>query len=487
VIFDDIHLLVGFHPYSERFFIGSCFDLRDNPEWTNPPGGGRPSSVTLNVLLTAVGLELRVLDQQTDREDTRILNEGDGSTVGFIGGSGDTALKNRLATSIRFAGDLAGVGSVRNSSGRYPICQSREVVDAADLGFGASRGVVGNLDAGFRLDSHILTSAPSGVGEDLASIITNLRTYPGSAFVLDPKGESYAVTAGARRELGQHVVVIDPFGITGVASHAFNWLDTLDPISPDVVSRAATLSEMIIENKGNQTNAHWIASGRELLRGLLVYVAGLPADRRSMAELRRIIIAPDAEWANTLVDMMSDPYRGYYIPARTAAAHLNRSEPERHSVLSTVIRHTAWLDDPRLRAVLGHSDFSLADLKLRPTTVYLAIPSNDLQICLSFVRGFVGLALDAVIAAPAQPAHPVVFFVDKFDQLGHMDRLRNAVALLRGHGAELWLSDYAQASKSSGDQQSPYRLCKLDNFIVAKWCSQGGNGSGASAWKEHSW
>ena len=284
-------------------------------------------------------------------------------------------------------------------------------------------------DARFRQDGHILTCAPTGAGKGIGAVIPNLLAYPGSAFVLDFKGENYAVTARARRELGQHVVVVDPFGITGQATHALNWL----------VSRAAGLADMLIVAEGADADSHWNDTARELLRGLLVYVAGLPADRRSMAELRRIVTASEADLAGTLADMRADPESGQRIPTRAAAAHLNRPERERGSVLSTVVRHTAWLDDPRLCAALTRSDFDLADLKRRPMTAYLAIPPDRLRACLGFVRGFVGLALDGVTTVPGKPLHRVAFFLDEFGQLGRMDRLADSVTLLRGYGAQLWL------------------------------------------------
>ena len=119
--------------------------------------------------------------------------------------------------------------------------------------------------------------------------------------------------------------------------------------------------------------------------------------------------------------MLADPERGHRLPARAAATHLNRPDRERGSVLSTVVRHTAWLDDPRLCAALARSDFSLRDLKRRPMTVYLAIPPDRLRTCLGFVRGFIGLVLDGITAIPARPAHRVAFFLDEFGQLGRMD------------------------------------------------------------------
>jgi type IV secretory pathway TraG/TraD family ATPase VirD4 len=294
-------------------------------------------------------------------------------------------------------------------------------------------------DARFRQDGHILTCAPTGAGKGVGGVIPNLLDYPGSAFVLDFKGENYAVTARARRELGQQVILVDPFGITGNTGHALNWLDTLDPNSPDVVSRAAGLADMLVAVEGNDADSHWTDTARELLRGLLVYVATLPADRRTMAELRRIVTASERDLADTLDEMQANPERGQRIPARAAAAHLNRPERERGSVLSTVVRHTAWLDDPRLCAALARSDFNLADLKRQPMTVYLAIPPDRLRACLGFVRGFIGLALDGVTTAPGKPVHRVAFFLDEFGQLGRMDRLADSVTLLRGYGAQLWL------------------------------------------------
>lgn len=306
---------------------------------------------------------------------------------------------------------------------------------------GTVRGAPRGADPRFRQDGHILTCAPTGAGKGVGGVVPNLLDYPGSAFVLDFKGENHAVTARARRAMGQTVVLVDPFNVnvTGTASHNLNWLDTLDPDNPDVVSRAAGLADMLVVAEGADSDSHWNDTARELLRGLLIHVAGLPGERRSMAELRRIVTASQDDWADTLADMLADPERGQRIPARTAAAHLNRPERERGSVLSTVVRHTAWLDDPRLCAALARSDFSLEDLKRKPMTVCLAIPPDRLRVCLGFVRGFVGLALDGITAVPARPAHRVAFFLDEFGQLGRMDRLADSVTLLRGYSAQLWV------------------------------------------------
>src|SRR5436189_154809 len=56
-------------------------------------------------------------------------------------------------------------------------------------------------------------SAPTRAGKGVGAIIPALLTYPGSVIVTDIKGENYQVTARHRRELGQQVVVLDPFNL----------------------------------------------------------------------------------------------------------------------------------------------------------------------------------------------------------------------------------------------------------------------------------
>ena len=72
-------------------------------------------------------------------------------------------------------------------------------------------------------------------------------------------------------------------------------------------------------------------------------------------------------------------------------------------------------------------------------TVYLAIPPDRLRTSLGFVRGFIGLALDAMTAVPGRPAHRVAFFLDEFGQLGRLDALVGGLTLMRGYGVQLGL------------------------------------------------
>src|SRR5438067_12823330 len=62
-------------------------------------------------------------------------------------------------------------------------------------------------------DNHLMTVAPTGAGKGRGVIIPNLLSYPGPVVIVDPKGEAYQTTARRRRQMGQRVIILDPFRV----------------------------------------------------------------------------------------------------------------------------------------------------------------------------------------------------------------------------------------------------------------------------------
>lgn len=297
-------------------------------------------------------------------------------------------------------------------------------------------------DARFRYMGHVLTIAPNGSGKGIGAVIPTLLDYPGSTVVLDVKGENYAATARFRREqLGHAVYLVDPFGVTGQPSHRFNWLDRLDPDSPAVVEEAGALADLMIVPEGHASDAsvHFNETAKIFLRGLLVHVATLEPERRNMGEVRRLLTLGDGETKELLEDMMVNK-RGFDLPPRAARAFLNTPDKERGGLRSTLNRHLAFLDDPRLLASLSATDFLLDDLKRRPMTVYLVMPPHSLHAYRGYVRGFFGQALMSILATGLQKPGDlrVLFLLDEFAQLGHMNIVAEKLSVIRGYGAAMW-------------------------------------------------
>ena len=302
-------------------------------------------------------------------------------------------------------------------------------------------------DQRFRYLGHVVTVAPNGSGKGIGQVIPHLLEYPGSCIVLDVKGENAAVTARARRDLGHAVHVVDPFGVNGDASAAFNVLDDLDVSHPDCVGEALKLAESLVISEAKGDGVHFDESAKILLQGLLLHVAGLDEpERRNLGELRRLLTGGEDALFELFGMMAADEGVAFGIPARAANTVMGMADKERGSVLSTARRNTAFLDDPRIVAALTRSDFDLSAIKSELMTVYLVMPANRIAPNARFLRLFVSSVISAVTATAKQPPHRVSFVLDEFAQLGHMRAIEDNISLTRGYGLAFWvfLQDLSQ-------------------------------------------
>jgi type IV secretion system protein VirD4 len=359
-------------------------------------------------------------------------------------------LRSQVQPSVPAAAAGAAVAMVESSthgSARWgtvdEIRQGGHLVAPGKLGgfvLGRVSDAPAGLDQRFRFTGHVVTVAPTGSGKGIGAVIPNLLGYPGSALVLDVKGENAAVTARARRALGQAVHVVDPFAVNGDGGAAFNVLDRLDVWNPDCVSESAILADALViaESKGDAV--HFDESAKNFLQGLMLHVAGLDdKERRNLGELRRLLTVGEAEFFDVLGTMAADDTAAFGIPARAANTLMGMADKERGSVLSTARRNTAFLDDPRVSAALSRSDFDLSEIKATAMTVYLVMPANRIGPNARFLRLFISSVIAAITSSNVQPAHRVAFLLDEFGQLGYMKQIEDAVSLMRGYGLAFWV------------------------------------------------
>ena len=283
--------------------------------------------------------------------------------------------------------------------------------------------------------AHLLTIAPTRTGKGVGTIIPNLLDYPGSVVCIDPKGENARITARHRARFGA-VHVLDPFGVTGIASAAFNPLDRIDPAGLDLADDCMTLADALVyDAPGEAGEAHWNEEAKALISGLILsIVTSEPAPTRTLATLRdRLTLAPAAFTAQ-LEAMQAQGG----LAARAANRHLGKSDREAAGVLSAAQRHTHFLDSPRMTAVLGASDFSFADVKARATTAYLVLPPDRLATYARWLRLMLAQGLTDLARAPASGERPVLFLLDEFAALGRLEPVERAMGLMAGYGIQLW-------------------------------------------------
>lgn len=294
-------------------------------------------------------------------------------------------------------------------------------------------------------DRHLCTLAPTRSGKGVSAIIPNLLTYPGSMIVIDPKGEAVAIAARRRRQMGQQVYIVDPWGITAGPVARFNPLAGMSADSKTLFEDSATLAHALVPD-GHGDESHWLNEARALLAGLVLHVVtGEPAAYRHLGRVRELLAQPAALFQSTLAGMAQSQAIGGLV-ARAAARQMQKSPREAAGVISTAQAQTHILDAPMLVENLAVSDFDFGALKAKPATVFIVLPADRLGSFGRWLRLLVSQALVELIRKPGRPAVPVLFILDEFAALGHLEAVETAMGLLAGYGVQLWpvLQDLSQ-------------------------------------------
>lgn len=295
-------------------------------------------------------------------------------------------------------------------------------------------------------DRHVVTVAGSRAGKSSTVLIPNLRQYPGSVVVLDPKGELARATIEHRRRMGQKCFVLDPFGETGVPTAAHNPFAELGQGKREhIAADAAQLADALII--GNPKDPHWTDSAKNLIRGIVLHLLATNPKAATLREVRRLLNATPAE-LDRLFTAMVDSAAFDGIVANIGASFLGKKESggrELQGILSTAQEQTAPLDD--VARVTERSDFRLGDLRNGKLSLYLVLPGMRMGTHYRWLRLVVQQALAAMERAPVpRGALPVWFVLEEFPALGHMRSIETAAGLMAGFGVKLWsvLQDLTQ-------------------------------------------
>jgi type IV secretion system protein VirD4 len=361
-------------------------------------------------------------------------------------------------------------------------------------GFKSSSNMFFRL-SGDLLEHHILTIAPTGSGKGVGLVIPNLLEYEHSVMVIDPKGENYLMTAQVRGRNGRKVILLDPFGecekrknddVPLTPYRSFNPLDFLSVEDENVGDDCAVLADMLVLQTGQEKDPHWNDKARAILKGLILYVvrAGKP---KTLAELRRVVVE---ELCNNTVVGRHGETRSYQfvqvlknypddkIINRTGFEIESMPNEERGSVLSTVLRHTEFLDSQSVAHCLDQSDMSsdelLALLRTGQLSLYFVLPADKFSAYARVMRLWIGTAIQLIAKHPLTRAEQdqgnrILFMLDEVAQLGTMEPLLKGIGLMRGYGMILWMvfQDIGQLKSLYPDHRwiSFMSNCKIKLFF----------------------
>ena len=341
-------------------------------------------------------------------------------------------------------------------------------------------GKFGGTPLGHLDDRPMVTIAGARAGKTSTVLEPNLYVYRGSMLVLDPKGE-LARLAPYRRAMGHDVYVLDPFGSSGEQGSCFNPLAELDPGSLTLVDDVCSIANALVIDSGDAKAAHWTNSARTLLVGIILLTLTRPPVERNLITVRELLslsygpLVEAVAQADAQIRRRGKHDKRYYnensvavgtllgamvklgrrfggIAAAIGSRFLQTPPGELGSVFSTASVQTDFLDSLLLRRTLRHSDFPLRALRGdRPATIFLCLPVGRMESHYRWLRLIVQLACTVLEQMGPYPRErpPILFMMEEFATLGHMEIMERAAAYFPGFGIKLWviLQDITQLQR----------------------------------------
>lgn len=286
-------------------------------------------------------------------------------------------------------------------------------------------------------EKHVLIMASTRSGKGVSLIIPHLLRYPGSAFVLDPKGENAIATGRQRGALNDKVLYLDPFGISGKPKARFNPLARFTPDNMEAESKALAAA-LVMGERGIRD--HWTGSAQQLLAAVILHVVTSPAvlpEEKDLGTVRALLLRN----INSVLELMLESDAADGLLARLASSFLQTPEKEFGSILSTAQRETEILDNPFIVASLAASgpgeEVNFADWHKGTMSVFLCLSAPKFPVFSRWLRLVLTSALDEMTDSLNPPPVPVCFMLDELATLGHLQAVENAVGLAAGYGIQL--------------------------------------------------
>lgn len=331
---------------------------------------------------------------------------------------------------------------------RRPLHGASRWANEAEIrrgGLRAETGIVlgwkGSQPLVFGGSEHVMLYAPTRTGKGVGVVIPNLLTWPDSVVVLDVKRENWDATAGFRAAHGQEVFLFDPLDPEGRTArfNPFGHIDHADPIAVlDELQRIATMLFPLPPH----TDPFWTESARTGFVGVGAYLAATPERPFTLGGLYAELTRGDPRTRFPAI-VKDRTERGEPLSAGCVRA-LNdfcaSSDNTFAGVRQTLTsRLSLWLN-PRVCAATAASDFNLAALRSRRTSIYLAAsPDNLSRVAPLYSLLFQQLLDRSCRERPDAQRHPfqVLVLLDEFARLGHAEVVAKGFAYVAGYGLRL--------------------------------------------------
>jgi type IV secretion system protein VirD4 len=370
---------------------------------------------------------------------------------------------------------------------------------------------------------HVLALAPTRAGKGVSLVTPTCLSWPASLFVLDRKGEVYAMTAGWRQKAGNVVLRYDPAQPGKGCS--WNPIGEIRFQTRFQVSDAQQLALMVVDSDGKGIESdHFRSAAFELLVGLILHALykGVNVDlgilrTPCLQDCAHMLTgvgdfaAPDTDndldmneegdpkALSGLFEEMRDVRFDTTDPAdresRLVISGVGRrmlGTPARElgSIISTANNALSLYRDPIVGENTSRCDFKIADLMDhdRPVSLYFITSQRNTDRLRPLARLLVTQIVLSLAdemeydqgRAKTAHKHRLLLMLDEFPSLGKIEVFETALAQIAGYGIKAYIitQDVQQLYKAYTNYESIISNCHIrvafapNNYNTAEWMSK---------------
>lgn len=282
--------------------------------------------------------------------------------------------------------------------------------------------------------TNCLVVAPTGAGKGVGFVYPNLLTFEGSTITLDVKGENYETTARRRAKMGNKVFKFAPVQF-GENSHRYNPLER--------IGKLESYSQISYELRKIATLFLQADGAGEWLKGAiqLFTVAGCVAQEQNdftLGGIYKVLSSGDGNIQKHIGDLAKTAKNAALARELSALAKLETKTLSSYMSVMNNAGFDLW-SNPHICAMTAKSDFSFSNLRREKTSIYFVVSESDLEPMAGLVRLFFNELVATMQAAKPGKDEPHEFMIilDEFHLLGKMEKVANAMTLIRGYGGRI--------------------------------------------------
>lgn len=348
--------------------------------------------------------------------------------------------------------------------------------DIAKEGLNSPTGVILGKQDGqlLRLPGYefVLVAAPTRSGKGVGFCIPNLLTFPGSAVVVDIKGENYNLTGAFRHQhLGNEVFYFNPF-----AEKTSRW-NPLSYVSEDPNLRVNDLQALAaIIYPSNPREPFWPDSARNLFIGLALMVLETPLLPKTIGEVLR---------QGSGKGQQIHEYLQHIIASRAATERplstvcveflsrfLNNPDNTLKNILSSFIAPLALWGNAVVDKATSADDFDLRQLRRRRMSVYIHIPASEVTQAGFILNLFFSQLINENVRELPEDnpelKYQCMLLLDEFTALGKVAMIAKGVGYMAGYNLRLCIviQDRSQLEAVYGREDAHNILSNMGALVV---------------------